>query len=86
MLGTTQVEVKDKEERKLKKVKIALMRNPQFVWWSGIMMIGTTSVVDDIPTACTNGRDEAYGRKFIDMLDEKELAFVVMHENMLTRM
>ena len=82
MLGTTQVEVKDKEERKLKKVKIALMRNPQFRWWSSIMMVGTTSVVDDIPTACTNGRDEAYGRKFIEMLDEKELAFVVMHENM----
>lgn len=72
----------DKAERKLKKVKINLMRNPKFALWSGIMMIGKTSVVDNIPTACTNGRDEMYGREFITALDEKALAFVVLHENL----
>jgi predicted metal-dependent peptidase len=75
-------EPRDKEERKLKKVKIALMRNPIFALYQGVMMVGKTSLRDDIPTACTNGRDEIYGRAFIKELDEKELAFVVMHECM----
>lgn len=45
-------------------------------------MLGKTEVVDNFPTACTNGRDEKYGRKFIEELDDKELAFVVLHENL----
>ena len=73
---------KDKEERRLKKVKIALMRNPKFALWSGIMMVGKTSVDDHFPSASTNGRDEWYGREFIKGLDDKELAFVVLHENL----
>lgn len=75
-------EVKDKEERKLKKVKIALMRNPLFALYQGVMMVGKTTLRDDLPTAATNGRDEIYGRQFVKELDEKELAFVVMHECM----
>jgi hypothetical protein len=34
------------------------------------MMVGKTSVCDDIPSACTNGRDEKYGREFIATLDD----------------
>jgi predicted metal-dependent peptidase len=73
---------RDKAERRLKKVKIGLMRNAKFAMWSGIMMVGKTSVVDDVPTACTNGRDELYGRAFIESLEDKELGFVVLHENL----
>jgi predicted metal-dependent peptidase len=69
-------------ERKLKKVKISIMRNPQFALWQGVLMIGKTKVVDDVPTALTNGRDEMYGRKFVEELTESELAFVVLHEAM----
>lgn len=69
-------------ERRLKKIKIGLMRNPKFALWSGMLMLGKTEVVDNFPTACTNGRDEKYGRKFIEELDDKELAFVVLHENL----
>ena len=68
------------EERKLQKAKITLMRNPKFALLQGVMMVGRTSVADDVPTACTNGRDEKYGRKFVGMLTDKELAFVVAHE------
>jgi len=77
-----EAEVKDKIERKLKKVKIGLMRERQYAMWSGIMMIGKTHIDDDTPTACTNGRDEWYGRKFIASLSDKELAFVILHENL----
>jgi predicted metal-dependent peptidase len=66
--------------RKVQKAKIDLMRSSRFAMWSGILMMGETSVVDDCPTARTNGRDEEYGREFIRGLDGKEVAFVVMHE------
>lgn len=75
-------QTKDREERRLAKAKISLMRNPKFALWSGIMMVGSTSISDDMPTACTNGRDEVYGRDFIRSLDDKELGFVVLHENL----
>lgn len=68
------------EERKLQKAKISLMRNPKFALWSGILMVGKTSIVDNIATACTNGRDEQYGRAFVKSLSDKELAFLVLHE------
>ena len=78
MLEQTQ----EKTERRLKKVKIGLMRNSKFALWSGILMLGKTSVDDNVRTACTNGRDEKYGRAFVDSLDDKELGFVVLHENL----
>jgi len=67
-------------ERKLKKVKISIMRNPKFALWQGVLMIGKTQVADDVATAQTNGRDEVYGRQFVESLTESELAFVVLHE------
>lgn len=69
------------EERKVQKAKITLMRNPKFALLSGVMMVGKTSVVDNIPTACTNGRDERYGRAFVKSLRDQELNFLVAHEN-----
>ena len=70
------------EERRVQKAKITMMRDPKFALWSGILMVGRTSVVDNIPTACTNGRDERYGRKFVASLKDSELNFVVLHENL----
>jgi predicted metal-dependent peptidase len=72
----------DKEERKLKKVKINLMRQKEFARWSALMMVGKTELSDTVPTAYTNGRDEVYGRAFVKALSEKELAFVILHENL----
>ena len=68
------------EERKLQKAKIALMRSPKFALLSGILMVGKTRVDDNIPTACTNGRDERYGRAFVKSLSDRELNFLVAHE------
>ena len=77
-----EVVVRDKEERRLSKIKIGIMRNPKFALWSGLMTVGKTAIADDIPTACTNGRDELYGRKFVQGLDDKEFTFVVLHETL----
>lgn len=76
MLGTTMT-----PERKLQRVKINLLRNPKVALLSGILMVGKTYVDDKVVTARTNGRDETYGTKFIESVNEKELAFVVLHES-----
>lgn len=68
------------EERKVQKAKISLMRNPKFALLSGVLMVGKTSIDDNIPTAATNGRDERYGREFVKRLKDQELNFVVAHE------
>jgi predicted metal-dependent peptidase len=70
----------DKELRRLQKAHVTLMRTPTFAFYSGILMLGKAEIDDDIPTACTNGRDVKYGRAFVKTLNDKELAFVVLHE------
>lgn len=69
-------------ERKLKKAKIDVMRStlPGLRLWAGIMSVGKTSICDKTPTAYTNGRDEVYGRAFIEQLPVQQLSFVCLHE------
>jgi len=68
-------------QQRIERAHIQLMRSQPFCMLSGIMMLGKSEVVDDLPTAATDGRDKFYGRDFMDTLDEKELNFVVAHEN-----
>ena len=67
-------------EDRLLRARIAIMRDQRFIALSGIMMDGKCILVDDIPTAATNGRDVLIGRDFIDTLDDPTLRFVVLHE------
>ena len=67
-------------EQRLEKAVIAIMANPKYMALSGVMMIGSRKIVDNVPTACTNGRDEKYGRAFVNMLKDSELRFLVLHE------
>jgi predicted metal-dependent peptidase len=56
------------------------MRSKQFCMFAGVLSVGKVSFTEDIPTACTNGRDVIYNPEFIKSLDDKELNFVVLHE------
>jgi predicted metal-dependent peptidase len=56
------------------------MGSPKYVALAGVLMIGNRSVDDKVKTACTNGRDELYGRAFIETLSDAELRFLVLHE------
>lgn len=71
----------EEAERKLTRVRINLMRQPKFAYWRGIMMIGESSVSEDMPTAATDGRNEIYGRKFLASQNEKQVAWTILHEN-----
>ena len=67
-------------EQRLSKAVVDIMGNSKYVALAGVLMIGDRSVKDDCPTAYTNGRDEYYGRAFIETLTDAELRFLVLHE------
>jgi len=69
-------------ERKLQAASVAIMRDPKFRALGGVMMMGALQISDACKTAYTNGRDEVYGRGFVDKLRRKELAFIRLHETM----
>ena len=66
------------EEQRLSKAVVDIM--PRIPEIAGLLMIGERSIDDTVPTACTNGRDEFYGRAFVDSLNDAELRFVIIHE------
>jgi predicted metal-dependent peptidase len=69
-------------EQRIEKVHVKLMRHKQFCLFSGLFMVGKVSVDEDTPTAKTNGVNVIYGRDFVDSLNDKQLAFLILHENM----
>lgn len=69
-------------ERRLELVHVSLMRDKRFAFFAGLFMVGKTTITEMPITAMTNGKDASYGRAFVDMLSDKELAFLVLHENM----
>jgi predicted metal-dependent peptidase len=69
-------------EQRIEKAHVRLMRHKQFCLFSGLFMVGKVTVDEDTPTAKTNGLDVTYGRAFVDSLNDKQLAFLILHENM----
>ena len=71
--------------REFKAIKIGLMRSEEFGLLRGLMMLGQTTFTEDIPTACTNGRDEWYNLDFLfDGISNgrKGIGFIQVHEPM----
>lgn len=69
-------------EDRIKKAHIALMKHPETALYSGVMMLGKSEVVDDCPTAKTDGFNKYYGRKFIEELTDNTLRGLILHENL----
>jgi predicted metal-dependent peptidase len=73
-----------KQEIRVKKAHIALMKHPETALYSGVMLMGKSEVVDDgCPTAYTDGVNKVYGRKFLETVDtEPKVRGLVLHENL----
>jgi predicted metal-dependent peptidase len=71
-------------EQRIERCHVQMMKHKNFCLFSGLFMIGKVSVWDkDLPfTAQTNGLDVMYGRGFVDSLNDKQLSFLILHENM----
>ena len=73
-----------KQETRVKKAHIALMKHPETALYSGVMLMGKSEVVDSgCPTAYTDGVNKVYGRKFLESVDtEPKVRGLVLHENL----
>jgi len=73
-----------KQETRVKKAHIALMKHPETALYSGVMLMGKSEVVDSgCPTAYTDGVNKVYGRKFLETVDtEPKVRGLILHENL----
>lgn len=69
-------------EQRIERCHIQLMKHAKFCLFSGLFMVGKVSVDDKVSTAKTNGLSVVYGRSFVESLNDKQLAFLILHENM----
>ena len=74
------IDTKLSVEQRLQKAVSDIMMNPKYIALAGLLTLGERGVKDDVPTACTNGKDEWYGRGFVESLSDPELRFLVLHE------
>lgn len=73
----------DKQETRIKKAHITMMKNPDTALYSGVMLMGNTEVVDEDFTAYTDGVNKKYSRKFLETIkSEPQLRGLVLHENL----
>ena len=68
-------------EQRLSKNITSIMGHDRYVALAGVLMIGDKGIKDDCPTAYTNGRDEYYGRAFVEGLTDPEFRGLILHEN-----
>lgn len=72
-----------KQETRIKRGHIALMKHPQTALYSGVMLMGTSAVEEGVPTAYTDGVNKKYGRKFLEsIISESKVRGLILHENL----
>ena len=75
--------MKDKQTTRIKKAHMTMFKHPETALYSGVMLMGSTDVVDDCPTAYTDGVNKKYGRAFLtSILEEPKVRGLVLHENL----
>lgn len=66
---------------RLKKSHMRLINHPETCLYAGVIMMGETTVIDNCPTAYTDGINKRYGAQFMSTLNDMELTGLVLHEN-----
>ena len=66
----------------LKKAHMRLINHPETCLYAGVIMMGESTIVDDCPTAYTDGFNKRYGAAFLVTLSDPETAGLVLHENL----
>ena len=71
-------------EQLISKTKVSIMNDDEWKWLAGIVMMGSSAIVDGdhkVQTAATDGLNEVYHRGFIEGLTLPQIKFIVLHEN-----
>jgi len=66
---------------RLERSHFQCMSHNEFALLSGFFMLGRSEIVQNIPTACTDGVNKKYGEAFVLTLSEPEMNALVLHEN-----
>jgi predicted metal-dependent peptidase len=75
--------LKDAQTSRIKRAHMTMFKHPQTALYSGVMLMGTSAVVDNCPTAYTDGVNKRYGRKFLEKITkEPQVRGLVLHENL----
>ena len=73
----------DRQEVRVKKGHIALMKHPETALYSGVMLMGKSEVIDSVFTAYTDGVNKRYSKPFIEAItEEPKLRGLILHENL----
>ena len=70
------------EEMRLEKAHVQLMKHPDTALYTGIFLMGTSTICDKTPTAYTDGFNKVYGREFVKNCSDSQLRALIMHENL----
>jgi predicted metal-dependent peptidase len=72
------------QEVRIKRGHIAMMKHPETALYSGVMMMGESSVDDQPITAFTDGVNKRYGRAFLTAMckEDSEVNGIILHENL----
>jgi len=72
-----------KQQTRIKRAHIALMKHPETALYSGVMLMGSTEVTDGAFTAYTDGVNKKYSTQFLESIDnESKVRGLVLHENL----
>jgi predicted metal-dependent peptidase len=75
--------LKDAQTSRIKRAHMTMFKHPQTALYSGVMLMGTSAVIDDCPTAYTDGVNKRYGRKYLEKITkEPQVRGLVLHENL----
>ena len=78
------LETRDKQETRLKRSHIQLMKHPETALYSGVMLMGKSEVTDGKFTAYTDGVNKKYCRDYLKnrVQTDAKLRGLVLHENL----
>ena len=75
--------IKDAQETRIKRGHMTLMKHRDTALYSGVMLMGSSEVADNVPTAYTDGVNKKYGRKFLESIaEESKVRGLILHENL----
>jgi predicted metal-dependent peptidase len=72
-----------KQDTRIKRAHVALMKHPETALFSGVMLMGETTVEDRQFTAYTDGVNKRYSKPFLnEITDESKVRGLILHENL----
>lgn len=67
-------------KQRIERTHVWLMSQPETAAFSGLLMVGSVSISNDVPTAATDGLNVLYNPDFVNRQSDQTLRGLVLHE------